>query len=59
MSTVARRVVIAIGAFALTWIAASLVAGWLFGSGNILVWVVAVAVGVTAYAVAPSRASDG
>jgi hypothetical protein len=56
---VAQRLAIAVAAFALAWIAASLVAGWLFGSGNVLVWVIAVAASATAYVVAPLRASDG
>jgi uncharacterized membrane protein YciS (DUF1049 family) len=46
---VARRVGIAFGAFLIAWLAASLVAGWLFGSGNILVWVVAAVVAVGVY----------
>jgi ABC-type enterobactin transport system permease subunit len=49
MITVARRAGIAVGSFALAWVAASLVAQWLFGSGNILVWVVAAVVGGIAY----------
>jgi hypothetical protein len=59
MPMVARRLAIAVAAFALAWIAASLVADWLFGSGNVLVWAVAVAASATAYVVAPLRASDG
>ena len=49
MSRVARRVGIAIGAFVIAWLAVSLVAGSLFGSGNILVWLIAVAVGGGVY----------
>jgi ABC-type uncharacterized transport system permease subunit len=49
MSKIARRVGIASGAFVLAWLAAALVAAWLFGSGNILVWVIAAVVGVIAY----------
>lgn len=49
MPTVARRVGIAFGSFALAWLAVTLVARWLFGSGNILVWVFAAAVGVIVY----------
>ena len=41
------------------WGLVGLVAGWLFGSGNVLVWVIAVAASATAYVVAPLRASDG
>lgn len=47
--TIARRVGIASGAFVIAWIAASLVARWLYGSGNVLVWVVAGIVGVGVY----------
>ena len=36
MAKVARRVGIAFGSFVIAWLAVSLVAGWLFGSGNIL-----------------------
>ena len=50
MPKVARRVGIAFGSFALAWLVVTLVARWLFGSGNILVWVIAAVVGVTAYA---------
>jgi len=46
---VARRVGIALGSFVAAWLAVSLVAGWLFGSGNILVWVIAAAVGAGVY----------
>jgi len=49
MSRIARRVGIALGSFVIAGLAVSLVAGWLFGSGNILVWVVAVAVGAGVY----------
>lgn len=45
MAKVARRVGIAFGSFVIAWLAVSLVAGWLFGSGNILVWVFAAVVG--------------
>ncbi|MEW5992429.1 MAG: hypothetical protein AB1736_13945 [Chloroflexota bacterium] len=40
---------IAFGSFVIAWFAAALVAGWLFGSGNILVWVIAVVVGAGVY----------
>ena len=53
MPKVARRVGIAVGSFALAWIAVSLVARWLFGSGNFLVWVIAAVVGVAAYLAIP------
>lgn len=39
----------AIGAFVLAWIVAALMASWLFGSGNILVSVIAGFAGVTTY----------
>ena len=44
-----RRVGIAFGSFVIAWLAVSLVAGWLFGSGNILVWVIAAIVGAGVY----------
>jgi hypothetical protein len=49
MFTVARRVGIAVGAFVIAWLAVSLVANWLFGSGNVLVWVLAGIVGAGVY----------
>jgi hypothetical protein len=49
MAKVARRVGIAFGSFVIAWLAVSLVAGWLFGSGNILVWVIAAIVGAGVY----------
>ncbi len=49
MIKVARRVGIAFGSFVIAWLAVSLVAGWLFGSGNFLVWVVAAVVGAAVY----------
>ena len=45
----ARRVGIAFGSFVIAWLAVSLVAGWLFGSGNILVWAFAAVAGAIAY----------
>lgn len=45
----ARRVGVAIGSFVIAWLAVSLVAGWLFGSGNILVWGIAAVVGAVVY----------
>jgi hypothetical protein len=49
MVNVARRVGIVFGSFVIAWLAVSLVAGWLFGSGNILVWVFAVVVAAGVY----------
>jgi hypothetical protein len=46
---IARRVGIAFGSFVIAWFAAALLAGWLFGSGNILVWVIAAVVGAGVY----------
>ena len=49
MAKVARRVGIALGSFVVAWLAFSLLAGWLFGSGNILVWVFAGVAAVVVY----------
>lgn len=49
MITVVRRIGIAVGSFVIAWLAVSLVTGWLFGSGTILVWVIAVVVGAGVY----------
>jgi hypothetical protein len=49
MVNVARRVGIVFGSFVIAWLAVSLVAGWLFGSGNILVWVLAAVVAAGVY----------
>jgi hypothetical protein len=49
MVNVARRVGIVFGSFVLAWLAVSLMAGWLFGSGNILVWVLAAVVATGVY----------
>ncbi len=49
MIKVARRVGIAVGSFVIAWLAVSFVASWLFGSGNILVWVIAAVVGAGVY----------
>jgi hypothetical protein len=46
---IARRVGIALGSFVIAWFAVSFVAGWLFGSGNFLVWVLAAVVGAAVY----------
>jgi hypothetical protein len=51
MAKVARRVAIAFGAFVIAWLAIALVAVWLFGSGNFLVWVFAAVVGAGVYLV--------
>ncbi len=40
---------IAFGSFVIAWLAVSLVARVLFGSGNILVWVLAAVVGASVY----------
>lgn len=49
MTTLARRAAIACGSFVIAWVAATLAARLLFGSGNVLVWVIATAVGVSTY----------
>jgi hypothetical protein len=49
MAKVARRAGIAFGSFVIAWLAVSLVAAWLFGSGNFLVWVFAAVVGAGVY----------
>ncbi len=49
MAKVGRRVGIAIGSFVITWFAVTLMARWLFGSANFLVWVIAAAVGIGVY----------
>jgi hypothetical protein len=49
MSKTARRLGIAFGSFVIAWLAIALVAVWLFGSGNFLVWVFAAVVGVGVY----------
>ncbi|MEO8246593.1 MAG: hypothetical protein ABI622_05660 [Chloroflexota bacterium] len=53
MPIFARRVGIAVGAFALAWLVAALAAAWIFGSGNILVWVLAALVGAVVYLAIP------
>jgi hypothetical protein len=45
----ARRVGIALAAFVLAWFAAAIAANLLFGSGNILVWMIAAVVGIGVY----------
>jgi len=49
MAKVARRVGIAFGSFVIAWFAVALVARWLFGSGNFLVWVIAAVIGAAVY----------
>ncbi len=49
MVKVARRVGIAFGSFVIAWLALYIVAGWFFGSGNILVWVLAAVVAAGVY----------
>ena len=39
----------ALGAFLAAWLVASILARWLFGSGNVLVWVFAAAVAAITY----------
>ena len=53
MNRFARRIGIAVAAFALAWFAAAVAAIWLFGSGNILVWVLATLAGAIAYPAVP------
>ncbi|MEW5990495.1 MAG: hypothetical protein AB1736_04000 [Chloroflexota bacterium] len=43
--TVTRRVGIAFGSFVIAWLAVSLMARLVFGSGNVLVWLLAALVG--------------
>ncbi len=45
----ARRVGLAIGSFVIAWLAIALLANWLFGSGNVLVWILAAVVGAGVY----------
>ncbi len=49
MYKIARRVGIAFGSFVIAWLATSWLASWLFGSGNFLVWVIALVVGAGVY----------
>jgi len=49
MAKLARRIGIAFGAFVIVWLAVALVARWIFGSGNILVWGFAAVVGASVY----------
>lgn len=52
MSMVVRRLGFAIGASLVAWLAASAAAMWIFGSGNVLVWVIALSVGLAVYLLA-------
>ena len=45
----ARRVGLAITSFVTAWLVIALLASWIFGSGNVLVWVFAAIVGVGVY----------
>lgn len=49
MSTMARRVGIVLGSFVIAWIVVTLVANWLYGSGNVLVLVLATVVAAGVY----------
>ncbi len=49
MVKIARRIGIALGSFVIAWLAAWLLAGLFFGSGNILVWVFASVIGAAVY----------
>jgi hypothetical protein len=46
---VARRLGITFGAFVIAWIAFFVLAQWLFGSGNSLIWVLAAVFAVLVY----------
>ncbi len=45
----ARRVGLTIASFVIAWLAIALLANWLFGSGNVLIWVLAAVVGAGVY----------
>ena len=51
MTKVVRRLGIAVGSFVIAWLVVALVATWLFGSGNVLVWVLAALVGAAVFLV--------
>jgi uncharacterized membrane protein YraQ (UPF0718 family) len=59
MPKVVRRVGVALGAFAVAWLAISLAARWLFGSGNTLVWVLAAVAGAVVYVAVLRRDQRG
>lgn len=45
----ARRLGITFGSFVIAWIALFVLAQWFFGSGNILIWVLALGFGGLVY----------
>lgn len=49
MVRVARRLGITFGSFVIAWVAVFLLARWVFGSGNILIWVIAAVVAAVVY----------
>jgi uncharacterized membrane protein YesL len=49
MLQIARRIVIAVGAFVIAWLAATLAGVWLFGSANFLSYVIAAFVAISVY----------
>lgn len=49
MGKVGRRIGIAVAAFVVAWLAIAVAAIWLFGSGNVLVYVLAAVVGIGVY----------
>ena len=49
MIPVVRRIGLALGSFVIAWLAIALLAVWIFGSGNFLVWVFAAVVGAGVY----------
>lgn len=51
--TEARRVALALGAFVVTWFAATLIGTWLFGSSNVLSWMIAAIIGIGVYTYIP------
>ena len=44
-----RRLALVLGTFIVTWLVASVFARWLFGSGNVLVWVLAAVLAAVTY----------
>jgi len=49
MVKVARRLGITFGSFVIAWVALFLLGRWVFGSGNILIWVFAAVVAAVVY----------
>jgi ABC-type uncharacterized transport system permease subunit len=49
MTKPARQVAIALASFAVAWLGATILARLLFGSGNILVWLLAAFLGAIVY----------